>query len=98
MRDLRSMACSLKVSQVGPRRRRSWSGTQAFGVIGTGQRSGVLVLAEARMRAQEFQIQQEHGLTSQTTTDAWPDLNWPDWQDTGDTLHRWTQIVGKVRM
>jgi hypothetical protein len=25
-------------------------------------------------------------------------LNWPDWQDTGDTLHRWTQIVGKVRM
>jgi Family of unknown function (DUF5996) len=42
-------------------------------------------------------------LASQTATDAsqdsnWPDLNWPDWQDTGDTLHRWTQIVGKVRM
>src|SRR6266436_2381260 len=50
------------------------------------------------MRAQEFQIQQERGLTSQTTTDAWPDLSWPDWQDTGDTLHRFTQIVGKVRM
>ena len=28
----------------------------------------------------------------------WPELNWPDWQDTGDTLHRWTQVVGKVRM
>lgn len=30
--------------------------------------------------------------------DAWPELNWPDWHETGDTLHRWTQIVGKVRM
>jgi len=38
------------------------------------------------------------GLTSQTPEGAWPDLNWPNWQDTGDTLHRWTQIVGKVRM
>jgi uncharacterized protein DUF5996 len=28
----------------------------------------------------------------------WPELNWPDWQETGDTLHRWTQVVGKVRM
>jgi hypothetical protein len=28
----------------------------------------------------------------------WPELNWPDWQDTGNTLHRWTQVVGKVRM
>ena len=37
-------------------------------------------------------------MISQTSEDAWPDLNWPDWQDTGDTLHRWTQIVGKVRM
>jgi len=38
------------------------------------------------------------GSTSQTPEDAWPELNWPDWQDTGDTLHRWTQVVGKVRM
>jgi len=37
-------------------------------------------------------------LTSPTTKGAWPELNWPDWQDTGETLHRWTQIVGKVRM
>jgi hypothetical protein len=28
----------------------------------------------------------------------WPELNWQDWHETGDTLHRWTQIVGKVRM
>jgi Family of unknown function (DUF5996) len=32
------------------------------------------------------------------TADAWPELNWPDWQQTAETLHRWTQIVGKVRM
>ena len=28
----------------------------------------------------------------------WPELNWQDWSATADTLHRWTQIVGKVRM
>ena len=28
----------------------------------------------------------------------WPELNWQDWSATGETLHRWTQIVGKVRM
>jgi hypothetical protein len=37
-------------------------------------------------------------LTPETAKDPWPDLNWSDWQNTGDTLHRWTQIVGKVRM
>jgi hypothetical protein len=41
---------------------------------------------------------QEQSLTSQIPKDAWPELNWPDWQDTGDTLQLWTQIVGKVRM
>ena len=30
--------------------------------------------------------------------DAWPDLPLAAWQDTYDTLHMWTQIVGKVRM
>jgi len=45
-----------------------------------------------------FTRRQEHDLSAQTSEDAWPDLNWRDWQDTGDTLHRWTQIVGKVRM
>jgi Family of unknown function (DUF5996) len=37
-------------------------------------------------------------VSAQSSEDAWPDLNWPEWHDTGDTLHRWTQIVGKVRM
>jgi hypothetical protein len=50
-----------------------------------------------------FRFQQEQNLATQTTAGAsydlnWPDLNWSDWHDTGDTLHRWTQIVGKVRM
>lgn len=30
--------------------------------------------------------------------DAWPELPLAAWQDTYDTLHMWTQIVGKVRM
>jgi Family of unknown function (DUF5996) len=28
----------------------------------------------------------------------WPDLTLADWQDTRDTLHLWTQVVGKVRL
>jgi len=31
-------------------------------------------------------------------TDAWPPLPLPDWRDTCATLHRWVQIVGKVRL
>lgn len=30
--------------------------------------------------------------------DAWPELRVADWTDTRDTLHMWTQIVGKVRL
>ena len=37
-------------------------------------------------------------MNTQTFEAAWPELNWPDWHGTGDTLHRWTQVVGKVRM
>jgi hypothetical protein len=29
---------------------------------------------------------------------TWPELPYPDWKDAHDTLHMWTQIVGKVRM
>ena len=29
---------------------------------------------------------------------AWPELPLEAWQDTYDTLHMWTQIVGKIRM
>jgi hypothetical protein len=28
----------------------------------------------------------------------WPELPYPAWKDTCDTLHLWTQIVGKVRL
>ncbi|MGH9605293.1 MAG: DUF5996 family protein [Terracidiphilus sp.] len=29
---------------------------------------------------------------------AWPELSWSNWSQTADTLHMWTQIVGKTRM
>jgi hypothetical protein len=32
------------------------------------------------------------------TAPAWPSLRVDDWADTRDTLHMWTQIVGKVRL
>ncbi len=31
-------------------------------------------------------------------SESWPPLPLQEWQDTYDTLHLWTQIVGKVRM
>ncbi len=30
--------------------------------------------------------------------DVWPELRWEDWSATADTLHMWTQIVGKTRL
>src|SRR5829696_6195774 len=30
--------------------------------------------------------------------DSWPALAYADWQDTCNTLHLWTQVVGKVRL
>ena len=30
--------------------------------------------------------------------DAWPELPYAAWKDTCDTLHLWTQIVGKIRL
>ena len=32
------------------------------------------------------------------TVEGWPRLRVADWVDTRDTLHLWTQIVGKVRL
>jgi hypothetical protein len=29
---------------------------------------------------------------------GWPELEWNTWKDTCDTLHLWTQIVGKTRL
>jgi hypothetical protein len=29
---------------------------------------------------------------------GWPELEWNEWKDTCDTLHMWTQIVGKTRL
>jgi hypothetical protein len=37
--------------------------------------------------------------TTTTTTNLWPaTLPLAEWKDTYDTLHRWTQIVGKIRL
>jgi hypothetical protein len=35
---------------------------------------------------------------SSSETNLWPELNWKDWNKTADTLHLWTQIVGKTRL
>ena len=37
-------------------------------------------------------------MTETPPSNAWPSIPVADWQATRDTLHLWTQIVGKVRM
>lgn len=37
-------------------------------------------------------------MTRSLDASRWPDLPYSAWQDTRDTLHLWTQIVGKVRL
>ena len=32
------------------------------------------------------------------TTNPWPSLPLSEWKDTYETLHRWTQIIGKIRL
>ncbi len=32
------------------------------------------------------------------TTNRWPELPLAEWKDTYDTLHLWTQIIGKIRL
>ena len=32
------------------------------------------------------------------TATSWPALRVEDWTATRETLHRWTQIVGKIRL
>lgn len=36
--------------------------------------------------------------TSTFDSQPWPELNWNTWKDTAETLHMWTQIVGKTRL
>ena len=31
-------------------------------------------------------------------SDAWPDLDYAAWKETRETLHLWTQVLGKVRL
>ena len=32
------------------------------------------------------------------TSERWPVLHYADWSETLDTVHRWTQVVGKIRL
>src|SRR5260370_3151009 len=37
-------------------------------------------------------------MSASSNHDAWPDLPYAAWKDTCDTLHLWTQVVGKIRL
>jgi hypothetical protein len=37
-------------------------------------------------------------MTTVRTTNLWPELRLAEWKDTYYTLHRWTQIIGKIKL
>ncbi len=37
-------------------------------------------------------------MSTAATSSGWPELPTAAWRDTYDTLHLWTQIVGKIRL
>src|SRR5262249_48776734 len=37
-------------------------------------------------------------MAAKPSPERWPSLPLAEWQSTYETLHRWTQIVGKVRL
>src|ERR1700733_6227899 len=36
--------------------------------------------------------------TAMPMTPLWPELEYDAWKDTRDTLHLWTQVIGKIRL
>src|ERR1700722_5038861 len=42
--------------------------------------------------------QSEHSPSPIHASRAWPELPYAAWRETRDTLHLWTQIVGKIRL
>jgi hypothetical protein len=41
---------------------------------------------------------EQYLMAAQLVTARWPELDYAAWKDTRDTLHLWTQVVGKVRL
>ena len=37
-------------------------------------------------------------MANSTIEEIWPALPFPEWKETAQTLHMWTQVVGKVRL
>src|ERR1700692_2847455 len=46
----------------------------------------------------EGSSQREGSPVTATPAQRWPELSYAAWKDTRDTLHLWTQVVGKVRL
>ena len=50
------------------------------------------------MNVERVAVEGRPGVTRLPPTNAWPQLPLSAWKDTRDTLHMWTQVVGKVRL
>jgi Family of unknown function (DUF5996) len=55
-------------------------------------------LSSSRRPGRRQTQEQEHGCRASACQRSWPPLPLVEWKDTRDTVHIWTQIVGKVRL
>jgi hypothetical protein len=53
---------------------------------------------DSRENQVERNMDARQNTSERETAELWPPLLYEEWKDTYDTLHMWTQIVGKVRM
>src|SRR4029077_9660096 len=54
--------------------------------------------SQARCTPDDARRTVSNAATVPPMSEPWPDLTLSEWQDTRDTLHMWTQVVGKVRL
>lgn len=55
-------------------------------------------LTHARLRQDEHLEDPVNGSDESATRERWPALPLEQWSDTCDTLHLWTQVVGKAKL
>jgi hypothetical protein len=53
---------------------------------------------DSRENQVERNMDARQNTSASETAELWPPLPYEEWKDASDTLHMWTQIVGKVRM
>src|SRR5262249_49572079 len=75
----------------------AWTSPRTHWALGSGCRLGLNLRARPPPPACPSSGYHSQAL-EMADSEAWPALPLREWEDTHDTLHMWTQIVGKIRL